>query len=191
MRETSFERARKAPLAWLNRANDLRASAAALHHANTPAGARDIVHDYNLGEGFSMPAATTRVLWMLYGMSLEALFKGVVVASGREPQHVHNLAKLATRAGLTMNAEKRGHLAILSHAVIWQGRYPVPNAVKEMHDLSKLVDDHLFDRKPAAGKLFILTPNRSLNWESFTDLWLEASAAFDHEYERKWPNPAA
>ena len=69
------------------------------------------------------------VYMMLCGMSLELIYKAIVVANNNEPNtRSHSLKELSKEAGLQVNNEQSGMLQILSEAIIWDGRYPVVNA---------------------------------------------------------------
>ncbi len=164
---------------WYNNASDLRASAAAVHNA--------IHHDsdfpkedYGLSTGFNMDVACPLVYRMLWGMALEALFKAVILESGNEIRNSHNLNQLARDAGLTFTDEQQQLLQILSEAVIWHGRYPVPKNEQHWDDLADLTWKTLFDPKPLSpgSTLQVYSPNDKLSWDSLQELWVVPMTEF-------------
>lgn len=136
---------------WFNKANDLRRAAEAV----IDAGQNGVVFR------------------MLCGMSLEALMKALAVESGHEPKRTHNLNQLARDVDITYRSDDQRLLQILSEAIIWDGRYPVPNDERHWDELNKLELECLFDKVPLgnSSKLFVYTPNDKLNWDSFVELW--------------------
>ena len=89
---------------WLNKSTDLRSAAQAV---------------FESGQDCA-------VFRMLCGMSLEAIFKAVVVETRQSPRKTHNLNQLSRDAGLSYDVKEQKLLRILTEAIIWDGRYPVP-----------------------------------------------------------------
>lgn len=183
--ESLFERRRKAPLWWRNLSADLRAGAAAIDSCQDGDAAGAVVKDYELGAGFEMSIATSGVRWMLAGMSLELMFKAVLVVREKEPPSIHDLRKLAQQANLTLSAEQNALLDILTHSIVWEGRYPVPKTEERMEELEDLVMKNLYTRSPVG----IHTPNHALSWEAFNAIWLVGAAAFRDEWSQRYPAP--
>lgn len=157
---------------WYNKASDLRAAAAAVHHAvrqddDFPK------QEYGLSDGFSMSVACPLVFRMLWGMALEALLKAVILESGTDVRQSHNLNQLARDASVTYTTEQQKLLQILSEAIIWDGRYPVPKERKYWDELADLERKTLFDKKPLSdtSELFLYSRNDKLSWESLEELW--------------------
>lgn len=178
-----YEHRKNHAIYWYNKASDLRGSAGALWASMSDSRSNEIVEELGLGTGFSMKVATTGVYTMLCGMSLELLYKAIVVAKGNDPDTTtHKLTDLAYKAGIKITEQQVDLLKILSESVIWYGRYPVPVPKQQEHmkDLFKLRNKHLYDEKPL-GKSIVISPNAALNWESFNKLWTVA-------FEVYWEN---
>ena len=160
---------------WRNRAFDLRAAAAAVDFAQTGPTADAIVSTYEFGHGFSMAAATKRVAWMLYGMALEAMMKAAMVARRQNPPAIHDLIKLADGNSLVLTEKQRGMLEVLSHAIIWFGRYPVPKASKraDVDKLGATLSEVAWS--PLTESSLIKKWNGAMDWNSLEELWALAS----------------
>lgn len=106
-----YERRKKIAIYWYNKASDLRGSAGALWASMDEARSNAIVKELGLGTGFNMKVATPPVYAMLCGMSLELLYKAIVVAKGNEPNiKSHKLTDLASVAGLSVTDRQAGLL---------------------------------------------------------------------------------
>lgn len=109
-----YERREKLAIYWYNKASDLRGSAGALWASMDESRSNEIVEELGLGVGFSMTVATSPVYAMLCGMSLELLYKAIVVAKGNKPNvKSHNLTDLASDAGVSVTKRQVGLLEIL------------------------------------------------------------------------------
>ena len=178
----AFERDRKIALGWFNKSSDLRAAAAALWMSQKEEVSRSIVEECGLGPGFRMDAAVPGVYLMLAGMSLELMYKSVLVAKATDVPPTHNLLRLAGSAGVQVADEETALLQILTEAVVWDGRYPVPKQVEHYEKLHELVSQHLFDRDGV-----FRTPNGALNWDGFDRLWRDGQAAFFRHWQSSQP----
>lgn len=180
MHNNIYEKRKELAICWYNKASDLRGAAGALWASMDDFRSNEIVKELGLWTGFSMKVATTPVYAMLCGMSLELLYKAIVVAKGIEPNtKSHKLTELASNAGVSVTERQVALLEILSESIIWDGRYPVPKKQEYMQHLIELRNEYLYNKVPL-GKLYILSPNGALNWESFNKLW---SVAFDVYWE--------
>jgi HEPN domain len=175
--ETRYERDREAALQWMNRANDLHAAAASVDFGCSKDVASTMVSTYALGDGFDMSAATTRVKWMLLGMAIELAAKAALVARKEQPPQSHDLNALVARAGITVAEDERRVLEILTHAVVWFGRYPVPVGKRksDVDALGVLATATLTDEIP--GSMFRRT-NGAMRWPALHSLWLKVRAAY-------------
>lgn len=181
----SYERRKKTSMCWFNKSSDLRASAAAVWMSIEPDLSNRIVGECRLGGGFVMGAAVVPVFRMLCGMSMELIFKAVIVEREQAVNESHHdLLFHASMAGLSYSERERRLLKILTHSIAWAGRYPTPTPKKKDHmeEYSRLIDDNLYDRVPL-GSTTILQPNRSLNWNSFNSMWSNAMRAYFKERE--------
>ena len=176
----TFENRKAESQYWFNKSSDLRAAAAALWMSTDGDIASEIVNDCELGTGFSMAVATPPVLHMLCGMAMELVFKALTVETGGTVnESTHDLLLHASSTGLSYTPEERELLKVLSHDIIWAGRYPTPKKESQMADYNSLVRKALFDRVPM-GNLTALQHNQALGWESFNSLWSKAA----HEFYR-------
>lgn len=129
-----------------------------------------------------MSVACMFVFQMLCGLSIELCLKGVVVAKGGRPESIHNLESLARQAGVTYDERSQGLLRVLSDAVVWFAKYPTPKgsatqARTTYESAMTTIFENLFDKKPF-GSLTVLSPNGSLDWIGFNQLWDVAQAEY-------------
>lgn len=172
-----FERRKRLAIYWYNKSSDLRGSAGALWASMDTTRSKEITEELGLGKGFSMKIATGPV-YGICGMSLELLYKAIVVAKGEEPNtNSHKLSDLAKDAGMSVTVQQVGLLEILSEYIMWNGRYPVPKKHENMQHLNDLSSKYLYEKNPF-GKSYILRPNGALNWESFNMLWSEGHSVY-------------
>jgi hypothetical protein len=117
------------PLAWQWVSRDLLAAANALHLHRRGPGPRE-----RKGEGDSRIDMSPAPILLLYGMALENLLKGLVIAKGMpatvkgqlNPKlKTHDVLKLWGMAGLTVDENAEPLLSALGWAVQTGGRYPV------------------------------------------------------------------
>ena len=108
---------------------------------------------------------------MLCGMSLELLLKAVIVDRGIEPKATHDLVELSQAVSINLTQTQIGLFRILSEAIIWEGRYPVPKQERYLQNLYELHREHLWDPVPEIMGIKLLRPNNKLSWESLNDLW--------------------
>ncbi len=175
----SFDRQKNAPLSWLNKSSDLRASAGALFLSMSEEKSNFLVEKLHLGEGFCMAVAVYPVYLMLCGMSLELLYKAISVAKREQVLTTHNLIDLAYAAGIKTDGLTEPILKLLTESVIWEGKYPVPKDKyrKSFYTANNLYNEVMYQK----GQLFgyeIQKPTRALDWESFNEIWLQAHKVF-------------
>ena len=134
---------------------------------------REIATDLGLGSGFRMDVALPLVYRMLCGMSLELLFKAVIVECGKEPKTTHHrLDEFATDAEIVYTSKQLDLLHILTEAIYWDGRYPVPRNRADWENLIRFEDTRLFDKEPLGDTgLEVLSRNNALDWDSYGELW--------------------
>ena len=176
-----FDQHKQLSVYWYNKASDLHGSAGALWASMHAPDAGITAEQLGLGRGFSFGAACFPVYTMLCGMALELLLKAIVVADGREPkQDTHALATLWLDAGVPLSHDKNGLLGILSEAIIWYGRYPVPKRREHFGKLANLQREHLYSKVPIGKTLNMLRPNGALDWDAFNKLWSLACKAYQN-----------
>jgi hypothetical protein len=59
-------------------------------------------------------------------LSIELLFKAIVVASKSNIRFEHNLLDLAKDAAISFSDNQKKTLEFMSEILMWKGRYPVP-----------------------------------------------------------------
>jgi len=172
-----FSLRKNSPLSWYNKSCDLRASSGALWFSMKNELLKKISSELNLGKGRS--ANTWAVYLMLCGLSLELIYKAILVVKKQQVSTKHTLKNLADLAGIHSDRRKEDLLAILTEAIIWDGKYPVPRDEQQgkMVELSKIENRSLFDYVEWKS-LKIPRPNNELGWDSFNNLWTEANEVF-------------
>lgn len=185
--ESLYWMRRRAPLWWHNKSSDLRASAGAVWLAIKSDRLREIADQLSLGEGFDMRIACWPVYRMLCGMSLELIFKALIVAERCEPTHTHNLKQLSKDAGLTYSEDTMAILDVLTESAIWHGRYPVPKSEGEM---LLAADREQRTTTRAVGQLGSEGPtirrySGALDWNAFDGIWQCASDEFFERYSER------
>jgi hypothetical protein len=173
---TKFRIRSEAPLWWFNKSSDLRICAGVLWLGQSADWSAKIERELNLGGDSSVALAVESVYEMLWGMSLEVLFKAVIVAKGGEPKKSHELCSLARLAGLVYSNDAVRTLDILTDSIKRAGRYPVPR--KE--DCLLRADDL---RRAAFGSGGSLSDwarkyDELLCWRSLDRIWTKAAGAF-------------
>lgn len=170
-----FEKKQALCTYWFDKSSDLHAAAAALWCSRNESLSQTVVEECRLGDSFDMEAAVTPVYYMLCGLSLELIYKAIMVAKGQEFKPNHKLVRLAEGAGIILNKELSGLLELLTESIEWDGKYPVPTEknrqnMEKMHDL---IHAYLYDREQ-----WWLKPNNALSWTAFDSLWQEGSRTY-------------
>lgn len=179
------------PNYWFNKSSDLRASAGAIWYSIENTKECRIRDSLSLGEGFDMAIACWPVYKMVFGMSFELMFKAIARASGLEFDPSHDLLKLANEAQVTLVDQDSKVLSVLTEAVIWDGRYPIPkdNKRKKGKDILQTHYENsskvLLDDIPH-GEIKLKRANLVLNWESLDQIWCKLSAVFFERYTGKY-----
>ena len=179
---TFFTLRKTAPLWWYHKSCDLRASAGTLWFSKKNELSEKISSELNLGEGRS--GNTQSVYLMLCGLSLELMYKAILTIKKLAIPRKHNLKNLANSAGIQSNRQKEDLLSILTEAILWDGKYPVPtdDQLSKMTELAEIENRSLVDYAEYKG-INIPRPNNKLGWDSFNELWTEANEVFWQEKE--------
>lgn len=126
-----------------------------------------------------MRAALPLVFRIICGMSLELLYKALIVSHGEQVAYKHELLELAHAAGVEVGPGDEPLLQILSEAIKWDGRYPVPKKRATLEELYELEREHLVDWRQGAGKFVVGRANHALSWDGFNRLWNAAAARYE------------
>ncbi|MGO2393132.1 MAG: hypothetical protein ACTH69_13690 [Halomonas sp.] len=168
------------PNHWHNRASDLHASAGAVWYA-MEAGSNDVRQSIGKGQGFGMQVACRPVYFMLCGLSLELAFKAVITlktpGSKLNGDHLPTLARMVGMAFTELDRQKLG---FLSSAVIWAGRYPVPNKPtdEKLRSYYSLAQKVLTETADSLGNMTIRRASCALDWSDFDEIWQKVMAEF-------------
>lgn len=172
--ESDFERRKMEPMYWFNKSMDMRNSAGAMWYAisNSTKVSQWLKSNCNISSG-----ADHSVFDMLCGLSLELIYKAVIVSQKQPPKNIHRLNDLRVQAGIDATKEESAILDIYSHIIYWQAKYPA--AIKSDHhrDYVKLVYDNLYDPVPGMS-IKIIQPNHKMGWDLFISLWNEGAESF-------------
>lgn len=172
-----FSLRKNSPLWWYHKSCDLRASAATLWFSMENKLVEKISLKLHLGEGRSVN--TRPVYLMLCGLSLELMYKAILVTKEKKVPPKHILQDLANLAGITTEKSTEDLLSILTESIIWDGKYPVPKETQQnkMAELSGLENRNLVDYVERRG-FEIPQPNDKLHWDFFNEIWKEANKMF-------------
>lgn len=171
---------------WLNRANDLHASAGAIWYSMRSDNHQAVTEKLGLEEGFSMPTACYPVYHMLCGLSLEVLMKAVLVSRGESAPEIHDLNDLASLVGTKRNVNEKRILRFYQESVIWAGRYPIPRKandqmLRQYWDLANKV----LSKPRAVGKESVFTvyvASGATAWEKYDALFRSYRELFDRNH---------
>jgi hypothetical protein len=112
---------------------------------------------------------------MICGLSLELIYKAIIIEKGNKFKPVHKLIYLAQKAGLKIDSHTEGILEILTESISWQGKYPIPKE-KKLSGFSKLLGDKLFSKSNINSR-HINTKN-TIGWNAFNNIWLDANKIY-------------
>jgi len=187
-----FIRYSESPQAWYWKAYHLMGAAGVLWASRGEQRSKELVEELGLDTEFSMGHAFRRPYLLLCGLSLELLFKAIVVAKGEKPDtKSHSLPELASKAGVQVTKKEEALLTILSKNVMWAGRYPVPSekAKGDIQKLASLESRHLWNSREVPGGMLIeLLPGTQLDWEHFHQLWKHADKLYRHLEKQRNPS---
>ena len=162
------------PLWWQGHAEALRTSAGVLWaYRSGELGQLSDHYERGYGAGFTKP-----VYLMLCGMSLEMLFKGVLAARRQKIPNTHRLLDLAHKVRMVTQPSTQTYLEVLTHSIIWSGRYPVPNTAQDWLEEGNL------KAKMAGNGTFAEQIRRSeatTGWTAFDQVWMQAYTILNHE----------
>jgi hypothetical protein len=170
------------PIYWFNKSSNLRGAAAALDFCMENQEKYTIPELMGLDLDYDMVTGTYGVYRMLCGMSLELLYKAIIIAQGGKYKPTHRLVDLAETTGLEYNNDELYLLDILTECIIWEGRYPTPNRnkVETLDYFTWLTFENLYYKEKISENEWMLQPKQPnpLNWNGFNNLWLKGSELF-------------
>jgi hypothetical protein len=165
-----YERETNLSIYWFNRANDLRGAAGAVWFAIE--NSTDQIRDFlGMDSGYSFSIACPSVYLMLCGLSLELLYKALIVELGKKPPETHNLRQLSSLANVTLSTEDLELIDILTDHIQWAGKYPVPKGDRtKWNQHVERMSSALTTRIPGSS-INIRRTNHRLNWNDFARIW--------------------
>lgn len=175
--QQDYQRLSAEPTYWLNKAIALRSAAAAVWFCVEVEKPANVVARLNATIPVDFTTGAWQVYRMLCGMSLELLYKAIIVQSGERAPKTHNLLKLARQAGEYISPQQAGILDLLTDCIVWEGRYPVPHHHSAIDRFVLLHYENLF-RKKRTGATVIMTPiePNPLDWNQYNVIWESAHA---------------
>jgi hypothetical protein len=178
-----FDRQKKFSIYWEQSADELHASACSLwfsmQNGNEHPNMRHVVTPALPSHSISY----VRVYRMLFGMSLELLFKSMLITQGKPPIYKHDLNLLANAVGVTLTKESSDVLKLLSHSIVWEGRYPAPKDQSEF-DSWRENEFEIANDRITGSRLNIRRPNARLDFDSLERIWesvLAERQKFQHQ----------
>lgn len=174
--DADFKRRKMEPMYWFNKSSEMRNSAGALWFAlsNTDDVNEWLKLNCNIRSGADYSAFD-----MLCGLSLELIYKAVIVSKKRPPpDNTHDLNRLRVLADIKATEKEAAILDIYTHAIYWQAKYPVAKKSEYHRNYVKLVDDNLYESIPGLNPK-IRKPNNAMGWELFFKLWVDGAENFE------------
>lgn len=170
----SFEDESQAKEYWWNKASDLKKAAAMIWLAIDrkvilkPDCERTLLPEFG---------GSHSVCRLLYGLSLELLFKCLIVAQGQKPPAIHDLMRLSENAGVTYEEAEQKLLHLLTETIRWEGKYPVPLSEDEWNSMCELEGIVLYNAVPLGdGGLCVAAPNDNWGWQPYDNLFEKAAS---------------
>lgn len=170
--EADYENLSQDPQYWLNKAIALRSAAGAIWYCLEVEKTETVVAKLGGDPPTDFRTGSWQVYRMLCGMSLELLYKAIIVLSGEPVPKTHNLLDLANKAGEITTPKQAGILDLLTDCIVWEGRYPVP---QHHSAIDRFVFNHfenLFHHRRDGNHMWMepIEPN-PLDWKPYNELW--------------------
>ena len=126
----------------------------------------------------------TRPFCLNSALSLELILKAIIQSNGNKPAISHNLIRLCKSAKLTLSSDRQATLEILSTALVWSGRYPVPNNEAEWDNyLDQVLEKHIILEQEGG----VLKNSRTFPTpQNYSEIW----SVFVQAYESQNPSGA-
>jgi len=182
-----YEREENLSIYWFNRANDLRGAAGAVWFA-IETETDQINNSLGMEPNYSFAIACPSVFLMLCGLSLELLYKALIVEVGEKPPEIHDLRKLSAPAKVSMQTGDLDLLDILTDHIQWAGKYPIPiGGRKKWEQHGERMIAALYDPVPGMS-IRILRSNKRLNWTDFGRIWSIGHSRYWELYNQRYPS---
>lgn len=161
---------------WYNCASDLNAATRVLYASRFPS--NEYLEKLGLGDGFRLDVALNRPTLMNAGLALELMMKACLVRMKtfdmKKDTSSHNLLELSKKASVVFTYEQRDTLKVLSNAISWFGRYPIPKSEAKYQENS--VHWRNLRKASTSGTINILSSDekKSPTFENYNLLWSSA-----------------
>jgi hypothetical protein len=167
-----FEREQNLSIYWANRASDLRGAAGAVWFAMENENSSDQVRTMlGMEEHYRFSVACPFVFLMMCGLSLELLYKALIVEDGKKPPAIHDLRELSSRAHLELKIEDLELIDLLTDHILWAGKYPVPKGGKQEWDQHVEQMNAALTSPVPDLSIPIFRRNERLSWGDYTRIW--------------------
>lgn len=143
-----------APEYWYTYAIELADTADGVYRASNGTSVAYVYEGEDGSKHAESRSLASRPVLLLYGLALENLIKGILISEdpmllkdGRLDKSllVHDLTKLAKRLGtISLDNKELSLLEVLSEAIPYYGRYPVPRHSQELL-IEKHVDEQFYE----------------------------------------------
>jgi hypothetical protein len=123
---------------------------------------------------------------MLCGLSLELLYKALILEIDKQPPPVHDLRKLSALAQITMSADDFELIDLLTDHIKWAGKYPVPRGDKTEWDQHvERMDAALTDPVPGMS-IPMVRRNERLDWGDYSRIWHIGDSRYWELYHQRY-----
>lgn len=182
-----YEREESLSIYWFNRANDLRGAAGAVWFAIQSGNKSQIHNLLGMEANYSFSIACPSIFRMLCGLSLELLYKALILEIGKKPRKTHDLRELSLLAQLTMSADDLELIDLLTDHVKWAGKYPVPiGGETEWDQHVERMNAALTDPVPNVS-IAIVRRNKRLDWNDYSRIWNIGNSRYWERHHQRYP----
>jgi hypothetical protein len=164
----TFGNAKSNVISWYNSANQFHAGALILaQHINSFDGGM-------------------RVFLVNAAISLELLYKAIIVAQGNEAPISHILISLAHDADVSCPDKQKATLELMSEIFKWSGRYPVPNKEESWNNYhDNVLERHIIRGRSKDGAFIVANREIFPSIEKYIELWERAKQKWDEIQSNK------
>jgi len=158
--------------AWHQDAERMFISAGMLWLAVEDSNEDEIMSRLGYPEKRGIKSSCTRNYCLLLGLSYELLFKSIIVlknGSGNVSR-IHDLVELAKTCKYALNEKETQLFMLLSHYILWAGKYPEPKTVDQSDDFQKVFSKTVVKRFHK-GNVYTSVYNGALEWDVNKELW--------------------
>jgi HEPN domain-containing protein len=127
-------------------------------------------------------------------LSIELLFKAIVVANKSEIRFEHNLLDLAKAAEISFSENQKKTLEFMTEILIWKGRYPTPTNAGRLNNFqNNILEKHIIRERNGnvgvtrANPETFPSPN---NYDVYEMLWNIANQKWSELQMNKQGSPA-